>query len=270
MKLNHFLTAHPEQTILWGLVSAVTSQVKTPSQIIACRFILGFVEAPFFPGVLFYLSKWYTKKELSLRMSIFYSGSLISGAFGNLIAAGILSGLSGVRGYAAWQWLYIMEGSITIFFGIILIFVLPDFPHTWKSLSDEERHVANRRLAVDAAEADIDDGSGMSQMKGIKLALTDPKTYLLALIYHGQTGAAGIQNYFPTLTATVQSNHVDALLLCAPPYLFMVFWSFGHSMLSDRVGKRFWFVFYPIPVVIIGFISTYNPTLYDMIQTYGA
>lgn len=64
---------------------------------------------------MFFLSKWYTKTELSLRMAIFYSGSLISGAFGNLIAAGILNGLAGVRGYSAWQWLYIVEGSITVF-----------------------------------------------------------------------------------------------------------------------------------------------------------
>ena len=98
-------------TTVWGLVSCLTSQVKTPGQIMACRFILGLVEAPFFPGVLFFLSKWYTKKELNLRMAIFYSGSLISGAFGNLIAAGILSGLDGARGMAAWQWLYIIEGS---------------------------------------------------------------------------------------------------------------------------------------------------------------
>lgn len=96
-------------------MSALTSQVRNAGDIIACRFILGFVEAPFFPGILFYLSKWYTKQELSLRMAIFYSGSLVSGAFGNLIAAGILNGLAGQRGYAAWQWLYIMEGAITIF-----------------------------------------------------------------------------------------------------------------------------------------------------------
>lgn len=54
--------------------------------------------------MLFYLSKWYTKRELNLRMSIFYSGSLISGAFGSLIAAGILDGLDGARGIAAWRW----------------------------------------------------------------------------------------------------------------------------------------------------------------------
>lgn len=134
--------------------------------------------------------------------------------------------------------------------------ILPDFPDTWKKLSDEERHVATRRLAVEAAEVDIDEGSGMSHLRGIKLALSDPKTYLLAIAYHGQTGAAGIQNYFPTLTQTVMSNHIDALLLCAPPYLFMVIWSFAHSRVSDHLGKRFWFFVYPIPVTIIGFIST--------------
>ena len=96
--------------IAWGLVSTLTSQVKNYGDIVACRFILGFVEAPFFCGVLFYLSKWYTKTELSFRMAVFYSASLLSGAFGNLIAAGILSGLAGKRGLASWQWLYIIEG----------------------------------------------------------------------------------------------------------------------------------------------------------------
>lgn len=137
--------------------------------------------------------------------------------------------------------------------------ILPDFPDTWKSLSDEERHIANRRLAIEAGEADIDDKNKMSHLRGIKLAMTDPKTYLLALAYHATTGAAGIQNYFPTLTETITSNHVDALLLCAPPYLFMVIWSYIHSRISDRLGRRFWFFIYPLPITIIGFISTWFP-----------
>jgi len=91
-------------TIAWGLVSCVTSQVHNYSGIVAARFILGIVEAPFFPGALFYLSKWYTKEELAKRNAIFYAGSLVSGAFGTLIAAGILSGLDKTLGLAAWKW----------------------------------------------------------------------------------------------------------------------------------------------------------------------
>jgi MFS family permease len=238
--------------IAWGLVSLLTSQVKTAGDIIACRFILGLVEAPFFAGVLFYLSKWYTKGELNLRMSIFYAGSLLSGAFGSLIAAGILHGLAGKRGLSAWQWLYIIEGSITMFIGIIIVFLLPDFPHTWRALSPEMKHVANRRMAVDAADSDIDEAGGMTHIKGMKLAFQDPKTYVLAIMYHGTTGAAGFQNFFPTLTKTLHYNNTISLLLVAPPYIFMVIWSLCHSIASDKVGNRFWFFLYPLPLAIVG------------------
>ncbi|KAJ4349904.1 uncharacterized protein N0V89_008524 [Didymosphaeria variabile] len=241
-------------TIAWGLVSACTSQVASYGGIVACRFILGLVEAPFFAGVLFYLSKWYTKEELAKRNAIFYSGSLVSGAFGNLIAAGILNGLAGEMGMDAWQWLYIIEGAITVTIGILVVLVLPDFPDTWGALSPEEKHVANRRLAIDAAEADIDEAGGMSQIRGMKLAFQDPKTYLLAIAYMGITGAAGFQNFFPTLTKTLGYSETVSLLLVAPPYVFMVFYSYAHCYASDYYGNRFWFLTYPVFVSTVGFI----------------
>jgi hypothetical protein len=245
----------------WGLL--VRTAVK-PAQLPAEPDL----EAPFFAGVLFYLSKWYTKKELALRMSIFYSGSLISGAFGNLIAAGILSGLAGARGMDAWQWLYIIEGSITVTIGLVIMVILPDFPNTWSALSPEMKHVANRRLAIEAAEADVDEAGGMSQIKGMKLAFADPKTYILAVAYMCITGASGFQNFFPTLTATLGYNHTISLLLVAPPYVFMVFYSMAHSFASDHVGNRFWFFVYPIPITIVGFVvfmttNTFGPRYFS-------
>lgn len=74
-------------------------------------------------------------------MSLFFSASMISGAFGSLIAAGILSGLNGKNGLAAWQWLYIIEGSVTIAVGILICCILPDFPHTWRMLSPELKDI---------------------------------------------------------------------------------------------------------------------------------
>ncbi|KAL5342135.1 major facilitator superfamily domain-containing protein [Aspergillus crustosus] len=241
-------------TVAWGLVSTLTSQVTSYGAMIACRFVLGIVEAPFFAGVLFYLSKWYTKKELALRMSIFYSGSLLSGAFGNLIAAGILDGLAGARGMSAWQWLYIVEGSITMLIGLIVCVVLPDFPETWKAIPEELRHVAVKRLAIEAAQADVDAGGGMSQVKGLKLAFADIKTYVLAIAYLAITGATGFQNFFPSLTRTLGYNDTISLLLVAPPYIFMVMYSMTHSYFSDRYESRFWFFIYPIPISIVGFV----------------
>ncbi|KAJ5770458.1 uncharacterized protein N7511_002509 [Penicillium nucicola] len=253
----------------WGLVSALTSQVTSYGGIVACRFILGFVEAPFFSGVLFYLSKWYTKKELAFRMSIFYSGSLLSGAFGNLIAAGILHGLKGKRGMSAWQWLYVIEGSITCAIGLAICFILPDFPETWKLLSPEMRKVAQRRLAIEAGEADVDEKGGANQIRGLKLAMTDIKTYAFAIAYMCITGAAGFQNFFPTLIKnSVHYDQTISLVLVAPPYIFMVIYSLCHSWASDKLEKRFWFFVYPIPITIIGFVvymktNTFGPRYFS-------
>lgn len=154
----------------------------------------------------------------------------------------------------AWQWLYIIEGAITVFVGICVVLILPDFPDTWGALTAEEKRVANRRLAIDAAEADVDDAGGMSQLRGMKLAFQDPKTYLLALAYMGITGAAGFQNFFPTLTKTLGYSETISLLLVAPPYVFMVLYSFAHCYASDHYANRFWFLVYPVFVSTVGFV----------------
>jgi hypothetical protein len=67
------------------------------------RFFLGFVEAAFFPGALFLLSKWYKRSELGLRTAYLSCGMLTSNAFGSLLASGILSGMQGKFGFAAWR-----------------------------------------------------------------------------------------------------------------------------------------------------------------------
>jgi MFS family permease len=67
------------------------------------RFFLGFVEAAFFPGALFLLSKWYRRNELGQRTALLSCGSLISNAFGSLMASGILDGMDGKLGRAAWR-----------------------------------------------------------------------------------------------------------------------------------------------------------------------
>ncbi len=83
--------------------------VNHRNHLIALRFVLGVTEAGFFPGTLLYMSFWYRKMELARRFSVFYSASLLAGAFGGLLAGAILSGLDGARGLSAWKWLFVSE-----------------------------------------------------------------------------------------------------------------------------------------------------------------
>lgn len=94
------------------------------------------------PGCLYYLSCWYTRKELGFRTAVLYSGALISGAFSGFIAAGVSWGMDGARGIGAWRWLFIIEGTATIAVAIACMFVLPNFPRTTKWLTEEERTLA--------------------------------------------------------------------------------------------------------------------------------
>lgn len=104
----------PGCMMIWGLISGLTAACNSFGGLLAARFILGFVEAAYFPGCLYFLSCWYTRQELALRTAFLYTGSLLSGAFGGLIAAGITNGMDGVKGLSAWRWLFIIEGCITV------------------------------------------------------------------------------------------------------------------------------------------------------------
>lgn len=92
--------------LVWGLVSTLSGVVTNFGGMVSVRFFLGFVEAAFLPGALMILSKWYTRRELTVRNAILFCGNLISNAFSALIGAGVLSNMQGVLGHAAWRWLF--------------------------------------------------------------------------------------------------------------------------------------------------------------------
>lgn len=90
-------------------------------------------------------------------------------------------------GYSAWQWLFIIEGVITVGVAFIAYPILPNFPRTTKWLSEEERALAIWRLEEDVGEDDWAGGEKKESMwHGAKLAFADMKTYVLVRYYrHG-------------------------------------------------------------------------------------
>ena len=169
----------PTVMILWGVISAATAGTKSYGGLIAVRFLLGFVEATYYPGCLFFLSSWYTRKELGFRTAILFSGLLLSGAFSGLISAGITNGLDGAKGLRAWRWLFIIEGVITIFLAFLAYFTLPNFPRTTTWLTENERHLAIWRLEEDIGEDDWVNPKEYTLFHGLKLAVKDVKMWIL-------------------------------------------------------------------------------------------
>ncbi|KAF3907011.1 hypothetical protein AA313_de0203237 [Arthrobotrys entomopaga] len=240
--------------MIWGTISASTGAVHNFAGLICARFFLGFIEASFFPGCLFYLSSWYTKKELSLRTAILYSGSLISGAFSGLIAAGITGGMDGKAGLSAWRWLFILEGSITVFIAFFIWIVIPDFPKTTKWLSEEERQLACWRLERDVGEEDWSGSEAQKVMHGLKLAFTDIKMYVLMALVTCIVASGSITNFFPIVVGTLGYGKIETLLLTTPPYVLAFIVVLLNAWHADRSGERYLHIIIPLSVSVVTFI----------------
>lgn len=98
---------------LWAVVSALTAVSKDFTDLLLSRFFLGVTEAPYYPGALYMLSIFYTRKEIATRISILYTGNILATAFAGLIAAGIFHGMGDVAGLSGWRWLFILQGIVT-------------------------------------------------------------------------------------------------------------------------------------------------------------
>ncbi|PPR06575.1 hypothetical protein CVT24_001756 [Panaeolus cyanescens] len=273
----------PACMVVWGVISVLTGITHNFLGALLTRFFLGFIEAAFFPGALFLLSKWYKRDELGLRTAILYCGNIISNAFGALMASGILDSMQGKLGHAAWRWLFYIEGALTIAVAVIAIFILPDFPSTTRWISDEERRLAMRRMEEDAGvgdevQADADgQQSKQGPFHGLYLAVTDIWVWWFALMLTSQTVALSFNAYFPTLSATMGFNRTVTLLLCAPPFIFAAICAFTLNRHSDKTGERFYHAVFSLSIGILGFviaISTMNTaaryiSLFLMAQSYA-
>ncbi|PFH48472.1 hypothetical protein AMATHDRAFT_76716 [Amanita thiersii Skay4041] len=258
---------------LWGVVTCLTAYSFVGA--LLTQFFLGFIQAAFFPGALFLLTKWYKQKELGLRTAMLFCGNIISVSFGSLIASGILDTFQGKLGRAGWRWLFFIEGAITVSVALAAIFVLPDFPATDRYLTPQERALAIRRIEEDMGVIEGVDGSTTN---GFRLAFTDWKVWWLGLALTLQVIAISFNAYFPTITATLGYNPTVSLLLVAPPFIFATFTSFLISWHSDKVGERFYHFAFSMALGIVGFIISISTmqiaaryvAMFFMTQTYAA
>ena len=138
----------PGLLISWGIVGMCTGFTKSYSGLLACRFFLGLCEGGLLGGMILYLSMFYRRHEMLFRIGMFYCAAPLSGAFGGLLATGLAE--IHHAGYNRWPWIFIVEGIITILYGMLAIFFLPATPSESLFLSEPERNAAIHRMTLDA------------------------------------------------------------------------------------------------------------------------
>ncbi len=110
----------PTAMIIFGAMAMLSAATKNFGGLLTTRWFLGMAESGFYPGVIFYLTTFYTRSELAGRLSIYYAASEIAGAFTGLIAYGVFQIKSHLWG---WQYLFLIEGDV---YNPLLCFTAPN------------------------------------------------------------------------------------------------------------------------------------------------
>ncbi|KAL8943064.1 MAG: hypothetical protein Q9211_001117 [Gyalolechia sp. 1 TL-2023] len=223
-------------TTSWGIIATLTGITQSYAGLIACRLLLGLVEGGLFPGAAVYLTLFYTKRELALRIGYLFVSAAIAGAVGGLLAYGI-GFMDGVGGQRGWRWILILEGLPSLVLGIATWFLLADSPETAFYLSDEEKELMRVRRQRQAGQTE---SAQKFHKEDVYLGLKDWKIYMFCAGQFGtDTMLYGYSTFLPTIikgmgkwsTAQTQALTIPCYCLGALSYVVV-------ARLSDAQQKR--------------------------------
>lgn len=246
--------------VTWGIASSACGLIQTETHLYLGRFILGIMEAGFYPGIMLYLTYWFPARERAKVISLFMLALPLSSILGAPISGLILDYVHWL-GLSSWRWLFYLEGIPTVILGIVTICILPNRPSEAKWLTAEEKSWLEEQIQNEHA------GIASKHQHSLWSSLTGGTVWLLAVIYLSKTMAVyGVGFFAPTLIKglTKGLSNFEIGLINAIPYIFasvfMVWWG-RHS---DRTGERRWHVAGSVLICAVGLLGlgfTTNPVL---------
>jgi MFS family permease len=233
--------------VTWGIMSAATMLVTTPTQFYLVRFFLGVAEAGFIPAILYYLTIWYPSSRRGKVTALFLAGIPLAGVIGGPLSGWIMSALDGVRGLAGWQWLFLIEALPTLVAGVVAFFYLDNSIDAARWLSAAEKRAIDEELAQEARG---------KTLHSIRHGLLDRRVWLLSCIYFFFTmGLYGVSFWLPSIIKS--SGVMDPLnvgLLTAIPYAAAIVAMYFVGRSSDARRERRWHLAIPAVVGSAGVI----------------
>ncbi|KAF8503009.1 putative MFS nicotinic acid transporter Tna1 [Gautieria morchelliformis] len=221
--------------VSWGILQVCMGLVTNHQSLYATRFLLGMFESGLFPGLNFLFTTWYTREELNGRVSVFFSGATLAGAFGGLLAFGIRH-MAGVGGKNGWAWIFILEGLLTVICALPALWLVQDFPQYSNILSPQERAKWLHRLNISQGVTNAPLPFSKSQ---VVRALTEWKTYVYgAILLSVAQPFYSLSLFVPSIIAALGFTNATANLLSAAPYTIGTAVTLLVAYISDRYSIR--------------------------------
>ncbi|CUM64553.1 uncharacterized protein PRCAT00002160001 [Priceomyces carsonii] len=217
--------------IFWNIILMCMAAGKSFGSLAAMRFLLGMGESFLFPAMTVITSMFYTKAEQPLRTSIWFSGfsSIITGV------------LSYALGHSSahidkWRLLFLVFGAITLFFTIIMYFILPDSPMSCRYFTDKEKYIAIHRTQLNRT------GIKNTEFKRDQLieALLDWKTWVMCIfVLSINISNGGLVTFAAQIVSGLGYSPLRTTLLGMPTGVFMAISGWLIAIPSKYSPKRF-------------------------------
>jgi MFS transporter, ACS family, tartrate transporter len=219
--------------ISWGVVAISMMFTRGARSFYLLRFLLGVAEAGFFPGIIFYLTRWFPSHERARAISLFMTATQIAGLIGGPFS-GLLLSMTGLWDLAGWQWLFLAEGIPAVILGAAAAKYLPEAPENAQWLDSGERKVLKEQLELER--------EGRRSGHTLGAALTNANVWLLALLYFAIVfGHYGIALWLPQiLEGFGDMSDMRVGILSALPFLTAAVVMVIVAKHSDSTGERRW------------------------------
>ncbi len=223
--------------VTWGIVAALMMFAHTQTAFYLLRFLLGACEAGFYPGVMFYLTRWVPTKKRASANALFQCGAPLAFVFGGPITGWLLTSSGGWlwSGSASWQITFLIEGIAASVVGIVAWFYLPDNPQKVSWLSKDEAE------AVDVAIKAEDEDKGEHGQTHMLKALVDWRVLYLCLVcFTIQVLGYGYNFYIPTVIADLLGTSVGVLVgfVTAIPAIVAIIGLLMIPRYAEKIGHR--------------------------------
>jgi ACS family tartrate transporter-like MFS transporter len=222
--------------VTWAFISAGFAFVQGETSFYILRFLLGAAEAGFFPGVIYYLTKFFPTAYRSRTIALFMMAAAGTGIIGGPISGAILQ-LHGAGGWSGYKWLFLLEAVPSLILGIILFLRLPNGPEEAKWLAPSEKTWLAERLEQDRLAA------GPSAHTSFKQAVSDPRVLVLCFVYFTHVlGGYGLDFFLPTLIKGAYKDSSEFVIGCITgvPAIFAIVIMGPYGRSSDRRNERKW------------------------------
>ncbi|BGP01408.1 major facilitator superfamily protein [Rhodotorula toruloides] len=237
--------------LCFGAVTIGSAFISNFGEFVGVRILLGIFEGGVIPGIVYLLTRFYTRAELAFRIGVFLSwGPGLSGAFGGLLAAGLLN--AKVADLVRWEKIFVVEGIITMSLGLITIFTLPTSPEKTKWLNEEERALAVRRLEIEHLGTTHEPTTPRLVLK----ACLNWRTWLAVAGYSFiNVIVQGTSIFLPTIINGLgKYSATQVQLRTVPPYIVASAWAFGISYCAWKTRVHGYFVAGSTVLSIVGYI----------------